>query len=133
LTDCQLTTLAEEEEHLARTLACVDVAGVVTVAIADEVCRARTPRVVQAEVEGTRDVADDPLDGLQMLHHRSLHEPTDVADGECQVRPRVDEVAKAPNKAPVLRGVDLLRGAVAAQLQPLLHRNERGVAIGEPT
>jgi hypothetical protein len=125
-------TLAEEEHHPARALSRVDVTGMVAVAIADDVCRAGTPRVVQAIVEGVRDVADDPLDGLPMLHHRSLHEPTDVADGECQVWPRVGEVAKAPHKAPVLRGIDLLRGAVAANVQPLLHRSERGVAISEP-
>ena len=98
-----------------------------------KVCRVRTPRVVQAVVEDARDIADDPLDGLQMLHRWSLHEPTDVADGERQVRPCVGEVAKAPHKAPVLRGVDLFRGAVASQLQPLLHWSERRVAFDEPT
>jgi hypothetical protein len=30
-----------------------------------------------------------------MLRRRSLHESTDVADSECQVRPHVDKVAKA--------------------------------------
>jgi hypothetical protein len=41
-----------------------------------------TRRVVQAVVEGAHDVADDPLDGLLVLHRQSLHEPTDVANGE---------------------------------------------------
>ena len=71
-------TLAEEKHRPARTLARVDVAGVVVVTVTDEVCRVRIPRVVQVIVEGARDVADDPLDGLQMLCRRSLHEPTDV-------------------------------------------------------
>jgi hypothetical protein len=44
----------------------------------------------------------------------------------------VSEVAKAPHKTSVLRIVHLLRRAVAAQLQSLLHRSERWVAVGEP-
>ena len=43
--------LAEEEEDPARALAGVDVAGVVAVAVPDEVCRPRAPRVVEAVVE----------------------------------------------------------------------------------
>jgi hypothetical protein len=48
---------------------------------------------VQAVVEGAYDVSHDPLDGLQMLRHRSLHVPTDVVDGKHQVRSRVGEIA----------------------------------------
>jgi hypothetical protein len=108
--------LAEEEEGLARALAGVDVAGVVVVAVPDDVCLPRTPWVVETVVESPVNVADDPLHRLLVLHRRSLHEPTNVADGECQVRPCVGEVAKAPHKTPVLRSVHLLRRAIAAQL-----------------
>ena len=125
--------LAEEEEDPARALAGVDVAGVVAVAVPDEVCRPRAPRVVEAVVESPRNVADDPLHSLLVLRRRSLHEPTNVADGECQVRPCVGEVAKAPHKTPVLRSVHLLRRAVAAQLQPLLYQSESWVTVGEPS
>jgi hypothetical protein len=45
----------------------------------------------------------------------------------------VDEVAKAPHKTPVLSSIHLLRRAVATQLQPLLHRSESWVAVGEPS
>ena len=124
--------LAEEEEDPARTLAGVDVAGVVAVAVPDEVCRSRAPRVVETVVESPRNIADDPLHGLLVLRRRSLHEPTDVADGERQVRPCVGEVAEAPHKTPVLSSVYLLRRAVTAQLQPLLHQSESWVAVGEP-
>jgi hypothetical protein len=68
-----------------------------------------------------------------MLRHRSLHEPTNIADGECQVRLCVSEVAKAPHKTSVLHSVHLFCRAVAAQLQSLLHRSESWVAVGEPS
>jgi hypothetical protein len=108
--------LAEEEEDPTRALAGVDVADVVTVAAPDKVCLPRAPRVVEAVVECPCNIADNSLHSLLMLHHRSLHEPTNVADGECQVRLCVGEVAKAPCKTPVLRSIHLLRHAVAVQL-----------------
>jgi hypothetical protein len=122
--------LAEEEDP-ACALAGVDVAGVVTVTVPDKVCLPRAPRVVEAVVESPCNIADDPLHSLLVFHRRSLHEPTNVADGECQVRPCVGEVAKVPRKTSVLCSVHLLRCAVAAQLQPLLHRTESWVAVGE--
>jgi hypothetical protein len=45
----------------------------------------------------------------------------------------VGEVVKAPHKTPVLRSIYLLHRAVVAQLQPLLHRSESWVAVGEPS
>ena len=48
--------LAEEEEDPARALASVDVAGVVAVAVPDEVCRPRELRVVEAVVESSRNI-----------------------------------------------------------------------------
>jgi hypothetical protein len=68
--------LAEEEEGPARALAGVDVTGVVAVAVLDEVCLPRTPRVVETVVESPRNVADDPLHSLLVLRRRLLHEPT---------------------------------------------------------
>jgi hypothetical protein len=68
-----------------------------------------------------------------MLRRQSLHEPTNVADRECQVRPCVGEVAKAPHKTLVLCSVHLIRRAVATQLQSFLHWSERWVAVGEPS
>jgi hypothetical protein len=126
-------TLAEEEEDPARALAVIDVAGVVAVAVPDKVCLPRAPRVVEAVVESPRNIADDPLHNLLVLRCRSLHEPTNVVDGECQVRSCVREVAKAPHKTPVLRSVHLLHHAVTAQLQFLLHRSESWVVVGEPS
>jgi hypothetical protein len=108
--------LAEEEEDPARALAGVDVVGVVTVTVPDKVCLPRAPRVVEAVVESPCNIEDDSLHSLLMLRRRSLHEPTNVADRECQVRPCVDEVAKTPHKTSVLCSVHLLRHAVAAQL-----------------
>jgi hypothetical protein len=122
-----------EEEDPARALAGVDVAGVVTIAVPDKVCLPRAARVVEAVVESPCNIADDPLHSLLTLRRRSLHEPTNVADGECQVRPCVGEVAKAPRKTPVLRSVHLLCRAVAAQLRSLLHWSESWVAVGEPS
>jgi hypothetical protein len=84
-------------------------------------------------VESPCNIADDPLHSLMVLHRRSLHEPTNVADRECQVRPCVGEVAKAPHKTSVLRSVHLLSRAVTAQLQPLLRRCESRVAVDEPS
>jgi hypothetical protein len=109
-------TLAEEEEDPARALAGVDVAGVVAVAVPDKVCLPRVPRVVEAVIESPRNIADDPLHSLLVLRCRLLHEPTNVADAECQVRSCVGEVAKALHKTSVLRSVHLRR-AVTAQLQ----------------
>jgi hypothetical protein len=126
-------TLAEEEEDPAHALAGVDVASVVAVAVPDKVCLPRALQVVEAMVEIPRNVADDPLHSLLMLRCRSLHEPTNVADGECQVRPCVGKVAKAPHKTLVLCSVHLLRHAVVTQLQSLLHRSESWVAVGEPS
>jgi hypothetical protein len=124
--------LAEEEEDPARALAGVDVASVVTVVVPNKVCLPRAPQVVEAVVESPCNIADDSLHSLLMLRRRSLHEPTNVADGECQVRPCVGEVAKAPHKTPVLRSIHLRR-AVTAQLQSLPHRSENWVAVGEPS
>jgi hypothetical protein len=104
---------------------------VVTVVVPDKVCLPRAPRVVEVMVESSYNIADDPFHSLLVLCRRSLHEPTNIADGECQVRPCVSEVAKAPHKTSVLRSVHL-RHAVTAQLQPLLHRSESWVAVGEP-
>jgi hypothetical protein len=109
-------TLAEEEDDPACALAGVDVVGMVAVAVPDKVCLPRAPRVVEAVVESPRNIADDPLHSLLVLRCRSLHEPTNVADGECQVRSCVGEVAKAPHKTSVVRSVHLLRRAVTAQL-----------------
>jgi hypothetical protein len=78
-------TLTEEEENLARALAGVNVASVVTVAVPNKVCLPRTPRLVEAMVESPCNIADDPLLSLLVLRHQSLHESTNVADGECQV------------------------------------------------
>lgn len=69
----------------------------VCVAGANKVCRVGTP-VVEVVVEGAQDVANAPLDILQMLCCPSLHEPTNIAYGEHQIWPRVGEVAKAPHK-----------------------------------
>jgi hypothetical protein len=118
--------LAEEEEDPAHALAGVDVAGVVAVTVPNKLCLPRAPRVVELVVESPRNIADDPLHSLLVLRCWSLHEPTNVADGECQVRPCVGEVAKAPHKTLVLRSVHLLRHAVRAQLQSLFHRSELG-------
>jgi hypothetical protein len=126
-------TLAEEEEDPARALAGVDVTDVVVVVVPDKVCLPRAPRVVESVVESPHNIADDPLHSLLVLHCRSLHEPTNVADGECQVRLCVGEVPKAPHKTSVLRSVHLLRRTVTAQLQSLLHRSESWVAVGEPS
>jgi hypothetical protein len=117
-------TLAKEEEDPARALAGVDVASVVAVTVPDKVCLPRAPQVVEAVVESPRNIADDPLHSLLGLRCRSLHESTNVADGEYQVWLCVGEVAKAPHKTPVLRSVYLLHRAVTAQLQFLLHRSE---------
>jgi hypothetical protein len=122
-----------EEEDLARALADVDVAGVVAVAVLDKACLPRAPRVVDAVVESPRNIPDDPIHSLLVLRCRSLHEPTNVADEECQVRSCVSEVAKASHKTPVLRSVHHLRRAVTTQLQFLLHRSESWVTVSEPS
>jgi hypothetical protein len=81
-----IEVLTEEEDPTrARALAGVDVAGVVTIAAPDKVCLPRAPRVIEAMVESPCNITDDSLHSLLMLHHRSLHEPTHIADGECQV------------------------------------------------
>jgi hypothetical protein len=126
-------TLAEEEEDPARALAGVDVAGVVAVAVPDKVCLPSAPRVVEVVVESPRNIANDSLHSLLVLRCRPLHEPTNVANGECQVRPCVGEVAKAPHKTSVLRSVHLLCRTVTAQLHFLLYRSESWVAVGEPS
>jgi hypothetical protein len=121
---------AEEEENSARALASVDVAGMVTVAVPDKLCLPRAPQVVEIVVESPRNIADDPLHSLIVLRRQSLKEPTNVADGVCQVRSCVDEVAKTPHKTLVLRSVHLLRVlswlsfslssiGVRAELQPM--------------
>jgi hypothetical protein len=88
--------LVEEEEDLAHALAGVDVANVATVTVPDFVCLPRLSQVVETVVESLHNIADDPLHSLLVLRCRSLYEPTNVADGEYQVRPCVGEVAKAP-------------------------------------
>jgi hypothetical protein len=123
--------LTEEEENPARALAGVDVAGMVAVAVPDKVCLPRASQVVEDVVKSPYNITGDPLHNLSVLHHRSLHEPTNVADGECQVRSCVGEVAKALHKTPILRSVHLLHHVVAAQVQSLLHQNESWVAVGE--
>jgi hypothetical protein len=124
--------LAEEEDP-TRALAGVDVTGVVTIAVPDKVCLPRAPRVVEPVVESPCNIADDPLHSMLVLHRRPLHEPTNVVNGECQVWSCVGEVAKAPHRMPVLHSIHLLHHAVVAQLQPLLHRSESWVAVGEPS
>jgi hypothetical protein len=107
--------LAEEDDP-ARALVGVDVAGVVAVVVPDKVFLLRAPQAVEAVVESPCNIADDPLHSLLVLRRQSLHEPSNLADEECQVQPCVDEVAKAPHKTPVLRNIHLLRCVVAAQL-----------------
>jgi hypothetical protein len=124
--------LAEEEDPTC-DLAGVDVADVVTVAIPDKVCLPKAPRVVEAAIESPCNITDDSLHILLMFHHRSLHEPTNIADGECQVRSCVRKVAKALHKMPVLRSVHLFHRAVAAQLQSLIHQSESWIVVSEPT
>jgi hypothetical protein len=124
--------LDEEEEDPACALGSADVTGVVAVAVPDKVCLPRAPRVVETVVESPRNIADDPLHSLLMLRRRSLQEPTNVADGVCQVRPCVDEVANAPHKTLILCSIHLLCRAVVTQLQPL-HRSENLFAVGEPS
>jgi hypothetical protein len=63
-------TLAEEEEHPAHALAGVNVTGVVVVAVPNKVCLPRAPRIVEAMVESPRNIADDPLHSLLVLHCR---------------------------------------------------------------
>jgi hypothetical protein len=125
--------LVEEEEDPARALAGVDATNVVTVIVPDKVYLPSAPQVVEVVVESPCNIADDHLHSLLVLRRRSLHEPTNVVDGECQVRPCVGEVAKAPHKTPVLRSVHLIRRAIVAQLQHLLHWSESWVAVGEPS
>jgi hypothetical protein len=125
--------LAKEEEDPVRALAGIDVTGVIAVDVPDKVCLPRAPRVVEAMVESPYNIADDPLHSLLVLRHRSLHQPTNVADGECQVWLCVGEVAKAPHKTSVLHSFHLLSRVVAAQLQPLLHRSESWVVVVEPS
>ena len=86
---------------------------------------------MQTVVGGARDIAEDPLHGLLVLCRRSLHEPADVADGERQVRSRVDKVAKAAHNASVLCRVHLFLRTLPTQPQPLLHRSVGWVAAGE--
>jgi hypothetical protein len=100
--------LIEEEDDSVRALAGVDVAGVVTVTVPDKVYLPKAPRVVEAVVESPCYIADDSLHSLLMLYHRSLHEPTNVADGEYQVRSCVGEVVNAPHNISTLRSVHLL-------------------------
>jgi hypothetical protein len=106
---------------------------VVTVAVPDKVCLPRASRVVDAVVESPCNIADDSFHSLLMLRRRSLHELTNVADREYQVRSCVGEVAKAPHKTSVLHSIHLLRRAVVAQLQSLIHRSESWVTVGEPS
>jgi hypothetical protein len=125
--------LAEEEEDHTRALASVDVTGVIIVAVPDKVCLPRAPRVVEAVFESPCNIVDDSLHSLLMRRRRSLHEPTNVTDRECQVRLCVGEIAKAPHKTPILRSVHLLRRTIVAQLQSLLHWSESWVAASEPS
>jgi hypothetical protein len=74
--------LAEEEGDPAHALAGVDVADVVTIVVPDKMCLPRAPRVVEALVESPCNIADDPLHSPLVLHRLSLHESTNVADGE---------------------------------------------------
>jgi hypothetical protein len=76
--------LAEEEEDLACALVGVAVAGMVTIAVPDKVCLPMAPRVVEAVVKSTCNIADDSLHSMLMLRRRSLHESTNIANGECQ-------------------------------------------------
>jgi hypothetical protein len=126
-------TLAEEEEDIARAFVGIDVTGVVTIVVPDKVCLPRAPRLVEVVVESSCNIADNSLHSLLMLYRRSLHEPTNIADRECQVRSCVGEVAKALYKTSVLRSIHLLCRTIVAQLQSLLHWSESWVAVSEPS
>jgi hypothetical protein len=79
--------LAEEGDP-THVFVSVDVTGVVTVAVPDKVCLPRAPRVVEVVVESPCNIADDSLHSLLMLYRRSLHELTNIADGECEGSPQ---------------------------------------------
>ena len=113
--------VAEEEHGSARALVCVDVAGEVTVAVADEARYAGRPGVVKTLVEGARHILKDALDRLRMLHRGLLHEPAHEYDDERQVRPSVHQVAQTADELLVVRGIDLLRRAVPTEPHPFLH------------
>jgi hypothetical protein len=89
----------------------------VTIIVLDKVYLPRAPRVVEAVVESPCNIVDDTLHSLLVLRHRSLHEPTNIADGECLVRSCVGEVAKAPQKTPVRLYVNLSSVKVRDGLQ----------------
>jgi hypothetical protein len=79
--------LAEEGDP-THIFAGVDVTDVVTVAVPDKVCLPRAPRVVEVVVESPCNIADDSLHSLLMLCRRSLHELTNITDGECEGSPQ---------------------------------------------
>jgi hypothetical protein len=115
--------VAEEEHNSTYALARVDVTSEVTFVVGDEMCRARAPLVPQTIVQRAYNVAQDPLDGLLVLHRRLLHELAHIPDSERQVRSGMNQVAQATDKMSVLHHINLLCLAIVAQLQPLLHRS----------
>ena len=63
----------------------VHIAGEVAVVVADEMRRVEGPSVLKTVVEGACHVAQDSLDGLQMLHRRLLHELAHVPEGKREI------------------------------------------------
>jgi hypothetical protein len=121
-------TIADKEQHVARALARVDVVGEVTVVVADEMRRIRALLVPQTVVQRACDVAQDLLDGLLMLHRQLLYELADIPDSERHIWPGMNQVVQATDNTSVLRHINLLCLAVAAQLQSLLHQSVGRVA-----
>jgi hypothetical protein len=110
----------EEEQHVGGVVAIVDVAGVITVVVADQFCSSLPAPVEAAVVNHPRNIMEHPLQRHHMLCRRPLHKAAQIAHSVDQVWAGVHQISQAADEVAIECCIFLLCFAVAAQFESLL-------------
>jgi hypothetical protein len=97
-------------------LSVVDVAGEISITIANKLLIPCTMLVIAPVVQSYYNVPEQMFYSCLVLHRRRLHEPTDEAHGEHDVWPCMHEVAQASDDTTIERDVNGRIRALLAQL-----------------
>jgi hypothetical protein len=112
----------KEEDDATGALASVDVPNHVDVVVPDQVLPTfLTPGLVDSKVSQTCHVLEDMIDSGEVNLTWRLHEPAEVPDQECKVRPSMQPISECSNDARVVLGVHILSCAPFPQLEPALN------------
>jgi hypothetical protein len=101
-------------------VAIIDVAGVITVVVADQFCSSLPTPVEAAVVNHPRNITEHPLQRHHMLCRRPLHKAAQIAHNVDQVWASVHQISQAADELAIECCIFLLCFAVVAQFESLL-------------